>query len=311
MRNTWKTAAVLFFLLAAFSFGDVSDNLEKSFQVGPGGTLTVDAEQGSVEVRGNNKNRVDVQIKRDVRDYSGDRARRVLDDYIIRFDQSGNDVRITAAFKNRERSREMRRVRNRLRVRFIISVPRKYNVDCLTRGGSITVDGLDGEVKSETSGGSLNFDDITGSVNGHTSGGSIRIGAVGGRVNVDTSGGGITIDNAGGDVTATTSGGGITVREVMGAIKAKTSGGSVKATLSRQPKADCSLVTSGGSITVYLDENIGVSVEAHTSGGSIHTAFPVRVQGKINRRDLRFDINEGGPELYLRTSGGSIYIKEK
>ncbi|MBU1339185.1 MAG: DUF4097 family beta strand repeat protein, partial [Acidobacteria bacterium] len=294
MNNKLKTGVLLILLLAVFSFGAVQDNLEKSFQVGPGGTLYVDAEQGSIEVRGTNENRVDVEIKREVRDYSGESARRVLDDYVIRFDQSGNDVRITAAFKDREWNREQRRVRNRLHVRFIITVPRDYNVDSLTRGGSIKVEDLDGAVKCETSGGSLNFDDITGDINGHTSGGCIRIGAVGGRVNVDTSGGGITIDNAGGDVTASTSGGSITVREVKGIIKAKTSGGSVKATISIQPEAECSLKTSGGSVTVYLDESIAVSVEAHTSGGSIHTDFPVRIQGKIDRQDMNFDINGGG-----------------
>ena len=311
MSNKWKIGAFLFLLLAVFSFSAVQDNIEKSFRVGPGGTLYVDAERGSVEVRGTNDNRVDVEIRREVRDYSGDRARRILDDYIISFDQTGDDVRITAQFKDRTWSRERNRERNKLQVRFIVTVPRKYNIDCLTKGGSITAENLDGEVKCKTSGGSLSFDDVTGNINGHTSGGSIRIGAVGGLVNVDTSGGSITIDNAGGDVTATTSGGGITVREVKGSINARTSGGSVKATISLQPKADCSLKTSGGSVTVYLDSDIAVSVEAHTSGGSINTDFPVKIQGKIDRNDLKFDINGGGPELLLRTSGGSIYIKEK
>ena len=35
----------------------------------------------------------------------------------------------------------------------------------------------------------------------------------------------------------------------------------------------------------------------------------VTIQGKINRRELKAKINGGGPELYLHTSGGSIYIK--
>ena len=101
------------------------------------------------------------------------------------------------------------------------------------------------------------------------------------------------------------------MNEVMGKIRADTSGGSVKAYISQQPKGDCQLKTSGGSITVYLAEDVAVNVDAGTSGGSIHTDFPVTIQGKISKRELKAQINGGGPELYLHTSGGSIYIKKK
>jgi DUF4097 and DUF4098 domain-containing protein YvlB len=97
----------------------------------------------------------------------------------------------------------------------------------------------------------------------------------------------------------------------MGKIQADTSGGSVKAYISQQPKGDCRLKTSGGSITVYLAEDVAVNVDAETSGGSIHTDFPVTLQGKISKKELKAQINGGGPELYLYTSGGSIYIKKK
>jgi hypothetical protein len=57
--------------------------------------------------------------------------------------------------------------------------------------------------------------------------------------------------------------------------------------------------------------DIGVDVNARTSGGSVHTEFPVTVQGEIKRSRLDAKLNGGGPELYLRTSGGSIYLKKK
>jgi len=134
---------------------------------------------------------------------------------------------------------------------------------------------------------------------------------VDGRVDVHTSGGGITIDRARGDVEARTSGGGITVHEVTGTISARTSGGSVKAYISQQPEHACRLQTSGGSVTVYLSGGIGMVVDNHTSGGGIHTEFPVTLRGAVKRNTLQTELNGGGPELYLRTSGGSIYIKKK
>ena len=97
----------------------------------------------------------------------------------------------------------------------------------------------------------------------------------------------------------------------MGAIRADTSGGSIKVFISQQPESDCKLTTSGGSITVYMESGIGVTVDAKTSGGRISTDFPVTIKGEIKHSALRAKINGGGPELYLRTSGGCIYIREK
>ena len=102
----------------------------------------------------------------------------------------------------------------------------------------------------------------------------------------------------------------ITVDEVMGTIKAHTSGGSVKAHISKQPDSDCRLTTSGGSITVHLSADLGLDVNAKTNGGRVNTDFPVAISGEVSKRSMQAQMNGGGPELYLRTSGGSIYLKK-
>jgi hypothetical protein len=234
----------------------------------------------------------------------------ILRDYDIQFNHRGNDVTIEAKYKKKGLRGFWNNIGKYLRVKFIITVPSEYNVDLNTKGGSITVENLHGEVLSKTSGGSLNFDSIDGNISGKTSGGSISIGEVIGRSNIRTSGGSIHIMRADGPVDAHTSGGSITVEEVIGTIKAHTSGGSVKAYLSRQPESDCRLTTSGGSITVELSGDIGLDLDAKTSGGRVHTDFKVTLSGTISKRSLQGEMNGGGPELYLRTSGGSIYLKK-
>jgi len=299
---------IAFFVLitAVISFGSVEDSINKSFNVGPGGTLTLDTARGSIEVRGNEGNRVDIEVVRNAKTSDKNRAKEIFGYLRLDFNQTSNDV-IIKGVKTTDSNKKL----NKLNVKFIIKVPLSYNVNLITSGGSISVDDLEGTVDIRTSGGSLGLDNIKGSVTGKTSGGSISIGEVNGNVKVNTSGGSIKIGNAYGTVHAHTSGGGITVNEVMGTIQADTSGGSVKAYISQQPKGDCRLNTSGGSITVYLAENISLNVDAGTSGGSIHTDFPVTIQGKISKKELKAQINGGGPELYLHTSGGSIYIKKK
>jgi len=302
---------VLLVLTGMMALGNIEDNIEKMFNVKAGGKLTIDTARGSVEIRGTNSNRVEVELYREFRSDDKKNASLALDDFDVQFKQNGDDVKIIAVYKNKSPSRTENNIRNKLRIKYIVSVPEKYNVDLHTRGGSILVEDLEGQVLTKTSGGSLKFNNIDGPINGNTSGGSITIGETLGNVDVHTSGGSITIDNAQGDVDATTSVGGIKVNEVSGTMHAETSGGSINAYISRKPKSNCRLTTSGGFVTVYLNEEIGVHVDAHTSGGRVYTDFPVTIKGEISKRDLDADINGGGPELYLRTSGGSIHIKEK
>lgn len=158
------------------------------------------------------------------------------------------------------------------RIRYMIKVPQDCNVTLQTGGGSIDLSDLNGTANVRTSGGSISLGKIRGNVDAKTSGGSIR------------------------------------VDEVAGNIVAHTSGGSIKATLTKQPTANCKLTTSGGSVTAYLASDISVNLYAKTSGGSVSSDF--KVNGYFSKTKLEGEINGGGPELHLKTSGGSVKIKE-
>ncbi len=305
-------AAILVLSPAAFLYAGGEETIERSFNVKPGGTLTVDTQLGSIEVEGASGDRVEVKVIREVRNSSRKQAQELWEKFPVNFRQSGDDVTVTAEYTDKNRLRRLwDDLGRRLRVRFIITVPDVYNLDLNTSGGSISAAGVEGQILSKTSGGSLNFDDISGDIRGRTSGGSVKIGRVDGDTEVHTSGGSITIRQARGEVRADTSGGSITVDEVMGTIQAETSGGSIKATITRQPQGACHLKTSGGSVTVTLAEDIAVSIDARTSGGRVHADLPVTLRGEAKRTALEAELNGGGPELTLRTSGGSIYLKRK
>ncbi len=319
-------------LFAGTSMADaaVEDHVERSFQVSPGGRLTVDSDRGSIEVRTGDRDVVDIKIERKVKKNGKWSVEEVLGDFPITFDHSDDGVTIRAKH-NQEILRRWGRERNRLRVKFLITVPQRYNVDLKTVGGGISVGDLEGEVRSQTAGGNLQIGKIKGPVWGRTaggnievegtegdadvktSGGKITIGSVEGAVEAKTAGGSIHIEKATGSVNAKTAGGSIAVEEVMGSINAKTVGGSVTAYISGQPEEDCSLETSGGSVTAYLVESIALDVEARTTGGNVSTDVPVAtvVQGKVSKGRLQGAINGGGPLLKLRTFGGSIHLHKK
>lgn len=288
--------------------GDVQDNLQKSFQVEPGGKLTLDSDLGSVEVTSGIGNTVDIRVGRNLKANSKEEAGRILKDLNIDIHQEGKNAFVTARLK--QGGPFGTNWGNRIQLKFMIIVPSKYDLDLKTAGGSIRVNDLEGSLVAHTSGGSLHLGQIAGPVKAHTSGGSIHLDGGKGLVDVNTSGGSIKIGKVAGPVKAHTSGGSISVDEVMGTIQASTSGGSVSATISQQPESDCELSTSGGSVHVRLKRDLNLNLLAKCSGGSISTDIPLSVQGEIGKSRLESKLNQGGPQLYLHTSGGGISISE-
>jgi DUF4097 and DUF4098 domain-containing protein YvlB len=289
-----------------------AETIKKSFAVAAGGRLAVETDRGTIEVRTTESPTVEIEVKE-------------LDGLEIEVTQNGNDVHVRGTDPSGSWPWRWW-VGNWRGPKFLISVPYTYNVDLSTAGGSVSVADLEGEVRSKTSGGSLQLGRIQGPVRGETSGGnitlagslrtaqvetaggSIDIGEVEGDVNARTSGGSIRVAKVTGRVVAETSGGSIEVGEAMNTVEATTSGGSVTASLSRQPQGDSRLETSGGTVAVFLAEAVAVDIDAYTSGGRVTTALPIARQEEFGSAALQAKVNNGGPKLILRTSGGNIRV---
>lgn len=321
---------------------DTEDHVRKSVVVSSATRLTLNAEFGAISVQPASGRNVEVEAYFRGNPPSRDEFDKMLRDFTLNVAQEGSTVRVSGTFKNGWRAEPFFGVFSFHRfchngrcltydwlraMEYQVKVPREFNTDLSTSGGSISVGDLKGEVKAQTSGGSLNFGRIDGPVTGntsggsitlaggrgravvHTSGGSIKITEVAGDVDASTSGGSISIERAAGRVNAHTSGGGITVREATGAIDASTSGGTVTASLLAQPKEECRLSTSGGSINVSLGKDVRMDLDASTSGGTVSTDFPVPATNERHQRELRAPLNGGGPALRLHTSGGGISVR--
>jgi DUF4097 and DUF4098 domain-containing protein YvlB len=323
MKKLWVWAVALSLSAPVWAAEANAEGLiRKSFNVAAGGKLTIRADRGSIQVKTAPVDKVEIEVTRE----PGPRAASdVLQRHTVSFSQQGNDVSVKAEMDKAKRSFWRG---DDLRVRYAVTVPNKYNVNLKTAGGSIAVQDIEGEANSETSGGSIKFGQINGPVFGRTSGGSIELNGCTRDVDLQTSGGGIHVGDTSGNVvartsggsihigrtkgavTAETSGGGIDVNGAAGPVNAHTSGGSIRATLTEQPTAECTLETSGGGIELKLAEKIAVDLDAHTSGGKVTTEFPVLVQGEMKPNQVRSKVNGGGPKLTLGTSGGSIKIRK-
>ena len=274
-----------------------ADVVRRTFDVQEGGTLQVRTDRGSINVTSGQGSTVQVAVHRE-----GSAA----EELEVAFEKRGSDVHIRGSMPDRSGWGWG----SNAEVRYEITVPRRYNADLQTKGGSVTVGDLTGSVDAKTAGGSLNFGAIRGTVRGQTSGGSIRLEGTTGDAQLKTAGGSISLGQVHGTAEVSTSGGSISVEEVGGTINAKTAGGSIETYIARQPQRASRLETSGGSVTVRMAEGIGVDLDAETSGGRVVTDF-TSDEEEEQQQSLKTAVNGGGPPLVLRTSAGDIQVLTK
>ena len=299
-------------LCAALLAGTVAcaETEARSFDVSPGDRLVLDAEWGEVEVTTGDDASVELTVENaDKLDLSYEQENGTL---TIRGRRRGPDV--VGWFLDWTN-----------RPSFRLTVPHEHDLSLRTAGGNVAISDLDGELSARTSGGSIATGEVSGAVQVETSGGSITVARAGGTVEATTSGGSIALGAVAGNVEARSSGGGIRIEEATGQvvartsggsiaigahgrIEARTSGGSIQATFHAPPDGDSRLRTSGGGIEVQLPDGIGFDIDAKTSGGRVVANLPVTVRGTIEKSALRGTTGGGGPELRLRTSGGSIRL---
>lgn len=305
-----------------------SSVIERTFRAAAGGQLVIEADRGSVTLEGADTEEVRIEVTRQVTRGSDEKAAEMLKRHEVRFREDQGIIRLETELRGKD-SWNWRGPQLEVSIRAIL--PREFNIDCRTAGGSIRVGQVKGTVAVRTAGGSLSLESLEGAISGKTSGGSIRAMQLKGTSDLSTAGGSIAVDGmsgktlkvatSGGSIKlvgiqvpaeARTAGGGIDIETASGPLLASTSGGSITARFLEVPKEEVSLKTSGGGITLVLPEQAAFHLDASTSAGSVKSDFPVLVtrSGDEARSSLVGPVNGGGPVFTLRTSAGSIRVKK-
>src|SRR5580704_11693804 len=237
------------------SFGD-SHAYEKDFHYSyalkPGGRLTVENFNGSVEITGWDKDTVEI----DGRQYASTLALRDA----IKIDVSASEGLVQIrTIRPADR-------RGNMGVKYIIRAPRKVNLDRIV-----------------SSNGSMKVDEIEGIMRLRTSNGSIRTSRVRGDLDASTTNGGIDIEDLDGPATIRTTNGRVTAEGIRGALQASTSNGSIHARLVKpEPHRPVRLQTTNGGIDLTMDSLVDNEVRASTSNGGITVKLPATVDARIH-----------------------------
>jgi DUF4097 and DUF4098 domain-containing protein YvlB len=274
-------------------------DFHKSFDLKPGGRLSVESFNGPVEIAGWDQNKVEI----DAVIYAA--TERLRDAIQI-------DV---AATEEAVQIRTVRPVESHgnMGVRYVIKAPRKVNLDRIgTSNGRVIVDGIEGVTRVRTSNGSVQAARVRGDLDVQTSNGSVDVREVDGPANIRTTNGQVHADEIRGSLQAATSNGGIHVRlttpEPRKPVKLSTTNGGIELTMDSLRENDVRMTTSNGGITLKLPSASGARLHARTSHSSVHTDFDVRREDDGGKSHMDGVIGGGGPTLELTTNNGAIRL---
>jgi hypothetical protein len=301
------------------------ENINQQLDCAPGGRIIVDVDFGTIDVSAGADDKVVVDAHRKIDSNNDAQEKEYLAAAPVTVTKDGNTVTIRARRAQKDRNMNWSG-RCNMDARYTVRVPKNFNSELRTAGGSIIGAELTGTMSADTSGGKLKFTHLKGPTGATTSGGSIELNGCEGAVKVDTSGGriesidgsgsleartsggSIVVRNFGGDTKVETSGGRLAFENVNGKITGRTSGGSITARLKSPVPGDVNLETSAGSIEVTVPPDAGLDVEAEASSGRVTSELPF-VGIRTDREQLKGKINGGGKSLVLRSGAGSISIK--
>ncbi len=279
--------------------GHFREDFQYSYNLKPGGRVSVDTFNGSVEVLSWEKDAVQI---------TGTKyASREEDLAGIKIDVKADDSSVLV----RTIRPELRR--GNMGAKYFIRVPRRIQLDVIrSSNGQIRVEDVEGNSRLETSNGGIRLRKIAGQLDARTSNGSIEGGDVEGAAVLRTSNGAIRIDHVRGAVQAITSNGSIQIammRPQSGErLEFESSNGSVDLGFEELPNNEVRASTSNSSITLRVPSTVKAQLRASTSNSSITSDLDVLTHGALNKNRLEGEINGGGPLIHLTTSNGSIKL---
>jgi len=231
-----------------------ADTIEREFEVSKGGQLDVDlVSGGSIAIHGWDKEKVEVKLLF---------KRSDSEDWKIEIEQGRSGVEVYT-----KAPKWLQKTNSSLRV----MVPREFDLFLKTAGGSVELEGIEGDIRGSTAGGQIDLSDLKGTVDLSTGGGPITISDSELDGEVITGGGRVLVENVVGDIDARSGGGEVVYRDVTTPDKhypaemvhIRNAGGGIR--VNKAP-AGADVQTGGGDIRV---RSAGKFVRAHTGGGNI------------------------------------------
>lgn len=274
------------------------DVIKKSFTSSYGKKLEINLETGAgLNIEGWEKEEIYFEIETNGPEF-------VEYDFI----ESSEGVKLVS-----ESKRKQKKLKNEEKI--TIKVPKKFNLNFSTMGGSVAISSLEGNLSGKTMGGELNLKLLRGEMEFKTMGGEITLENSEADGKISTMGGDILLQNVIGDVDVSTMGGKIVQKNVKSKsnlksdkrVKISTMGGDIN--VDEAPNG-AEVKTMGGDITI---NSVSKYAEVETMGGNI---FIRKADGYIKALTYSGNIevkvigkeNVSGKDIDLKTLNGDITL---
>jgi hypothetical protein len=277
------------------------EDIHRTFSLPPGGVVSVENSNGSIEVIGWDQDIVEV----DGTKYAA--TQDLLDSLRVEMNGSPMSVRVRTVRPNEI-------WHGNVGARYSLRVPKKVLLDRITNSnGRIQVENVDGNANLRSSNGPIRVSKLTGDLQAETSNGRIEVRDLDGNANLYTSNGAIDADAKHGGFEAHTSNGRIEARLIdpglVRLVRLESSNGHIELRLEGGAIPEVRAHTSNSSMVLYLPAAANARVHARTTRGSVTSEFDqLRAAGMRVPRDLSGTIGTGGPLIDLDSTNGSIRI---
>jgi hypothetical protein len=277
------------------------EDIHRTFSLPPGGVVSVENSNGSIEVIGWDQDMVEV----DGTKYAA--TQDLLDSLRVEMNGSPMSVRVRTVRPNEI-------WHGNVGVRYSLRVPKKVLLErIINSNGRIQVENVDGNANLRSSNGPIRVTKLTGDLQAGTSNGGIEVRELDGNANLYTSNGAIDADAEHGAFEAHTSNGRIEARLMdpgLGRpVRLESSNGHIELRLEGDAIPEVRAHTSNSSMVLYLPAAANARVHARTTRGSITSEFDrLRDAGMRVPRDLSGTIGTGGALIDFDSTNGSIRI---
>ena len=254
--------------------------------------LTVRSFDGTLEFRSWDRDEILIDIER--RAASAAEAR----DIDVEVTESNGDIVVEA--RRPPRQGFLEQIGNPSpRVRMVLAVPRRLNLEARTGDGAIMARDLNGRIELSTGDGSIRLQGIQGRMTIRTGDGAITANELQGSVTVSTGDGSVMLSGRLDELTARTGDGAIDINVLPGSAM----------------RDDWNVSTGDGGVKILLPPDFNADINATTGDGGI-SSTGVAVMGSTRRpeererrrKELRGRVGSGGEMLVIRTGDGPVEI---
>jgi serine/threonine protein kinase/DUF4097 and DUF4098 domain-containing protein YvlB/predicted esterase len=289
----------------------------RTLPVGAAGSLRIDVPRGDVELSPGRSGSLQVTILRRVAAKTRKLAAGFATAHEVRLMREGDDLSLGVFPPAGALEASLEHVRYR------VELPKGFDADVRTTGGSISIATLAADVGAEAHGGDIRFARVTGSIWARTENGSIDVPegcegqaelfAVGGDVHlagalvgarIRTSNGDVYLGESPGTVTAQTSGGDVFINGIEGPTSAHAEDGDVLARVTRDPGQNAGFSATHGDVTVHLGVGVAATIEA---AGKLTTSLPFEA-GDAGEPWSVIHLNGGGSTIRASSTTGTVTI---